>query len=129
VTIEAVVFGRLSTYAGLTALVSTRVYPAVAPQNATIPFLTYRRISAIRQSGMGEDIGIVAARFQLDAIASAYTTMRSVMTQARLAMQRWRDGSSSPEVLDTYIQNEIDLYEDETDLHHGVLDVLVHHRE
>lgn len=78
---------------------------------------------------MGSDIGIVSARFQIDVIALSYAGMRAVMEQARLALQRYRDAASDPEVLETFIQNEQELYEDETDLHHGVLDVLVHHRE
>jgi len=94
-----------------------------------VPFLTYRRISATRQSGMGSDIGIVSARFQIDVIALSYAGMRAVMEQARLALQRYRDAASNPEVLETFIQNEQELYEDEPDLHHGVLDVLLHHRE
>ena len=113
----------------MAALVNTRIHPVVAPQNSVVPFITYKRISAIRESGMGEDIGIVTARFQIDVIAVAFGSMRSVMEQARLAMQRYRDAASNPEVLDTYIDNELDLYEDENDLHHGVLDVIVHHRE
>lgn len=113
----------------MAALIGTRVYPSVAPQNITTPFVTYRRISALRLSGMGEDIGIVTARFQVDVIAQTYETMRAVMTQVRLAVQRWRDSSSDPEVLDTTVENELDTYDDEVDLHHGILDFTSHHRE
>lgn len=126
----------MSTFAGLTALIGTRIYPVVASQNVTLPFVTFQRISAVRTPGMGADIGIVRTRFQIDVIAGAveggppaYPLMRAVMTQVRLAIQRYRDAASNPEVLDCFIENEQDLYEDETDLHHGVLDVIVHHRE
>lgn len=122
-------FTRLSTFAGLTALAGTRVYPSVAPQNVTAPFVTYRRISAVRRSGFGEDIGIVSARFQLDAIAQTYSSMRAVVEQIVLALQRWRSDLTNPVVIETFIENEYELYEDEPDLHHGAVDALVHYRE
>lgn len=128
-TIEAVLFTRLSTFAGLTALVGTRIYPSVAPQNVTAPFVTYRRISAVRRSGFGQDIGIVSARFQLDAIALTYSSMRAVVEQIVLALQRWRSDLTNPAVIETFIENEYEIYEDEPDLYHGAVDVIVHYRE
>lgn len=113
----------------MAALVGTRVYPNPAPQNVVAPFVTYQRISAVRPSGMGSDIGIVSARFQFDVIAASYASMRSVMDQLRQSLQRFRSAVTSPPVMDTFIQNELDLYDDETDLHHGVLDAMLHYRE
>jgi hypothetical protein len=129
VTIESVIYARLSGFAGLTALVSTRCYPNIAPQNVTVPFVTWRRVSAVRASGMGQDTGIVSARMQLDVFASTYLQMRAVSDQVRQALQRYRASGTDPEVLDTFMLNELDLFDDVTDLHHGVTDVMIHYRE
>ncbi len=40
------IYNRLITHASLTALVGTRIYPVVAPQNATYPLITYSIIKA-----------------------------------------------------------------------------------
>ena len=101
----------------------------IAPQNVIVPFLTFAQISAVRYSGMGEDSGIVSARFQLDVIAATSASLLAVKTQAKLAMQRFRNAVSSPAVIDTHIDDLSNLYEDTTDLCRGVFDVLVHHRE
>ncbi len=128
-TIESVIYSQLTGFAGLTALVSTRVYPLPAPQNVTAPFVTYQRISAIRYPGMGSDAGLVSSRFQFDVITTTYSSMRTVMEQLRLSLQRFRSDITTPPVIDTFIENELDLYEDENDLHHGVLDALLHYQE
>jgi hypothetical protein len=39
---EAVVRNRLITTAAVTALVSTRVYPVIAPATAALQFITWR---------------------------------------------------------------------------------------
>lgn len=129
--IEPALFTRLSTFAGLTALVSTRVYPGVAPQNAALPFVTYRRVSAVRPWGMGSDAGIVMARVQLDTFALSYAAARSVAEQVRGALQRWRDEAAAVPVLDCTIEGETDLYEPDATppLFHAVTDVMLTYRE
>lgn len=119
----------MTGHSGLAALVGSRVYPTPAPQNVVAPFITYQRISATRRSGFGSDVGLVDARFQFDVIAATYISMRAVMDQLRQSLQRFRSAVSSPPVIDTFIENELDLYEDENDLHHGVLDALLHYQE
>ena len=128
-TIESVIYTQLTGFAGLSALVALRVYPTPAPQNVVVPFVTYQRISAVRYPGMGSDSPLVSSRFQFDAIAASFIGMRAVMDQLRQSLQRFRSNSSSPVVIDTFIENELDLYDDDSDLHHGVLDALLHFQE
>ena len=129
-SIESVIYDRLSGHAGLSALVSTRVYPNVAPQNVTVPFVTYRRVSALRESGYGEDIGIVTSRFQIDMYATTYSGVRAIAEQVRAATQRYRASGTDPEVIDTFIENELETFEAEPALlHHAVTDIRIHYRE
>lgn len=129
--IEPALFARLSTFAGLAALVGTRIYPGVAPQNTALPFVTYRRVSAVRPGLFGVDAGIVNARMQLDAFAETYAAMRAVVDQVRAGLQRWSDPTAAVPVIDCFIANETDLFEPDPvpPLHHGVLDAMIHYRE
>ena len=127
-TIEAVLFTRLSTFAGLAALVSTRVYPLAAPQNVVLPYLTYRRVSSVRTSAFGSDTNNVTARFQIDVWAASFASARNVAEQVTLAMQRWRNTTGTV-VDDTFIENQIDLYEPEIDTFHIAVDIRTHYRE
>lgn len=44
-SIEVALFSHLSTYAGVTALAGTRIYPLVLPQQPVLPAVTYQPIS------------------------------------------------------------------------------------
>lgn len=135
-TIEESIYSRLSGFAGLTALVSTRIYANQLPQNATLPAVTYSRISALRPSAMGEDTDIVKARFQFDCwcdqlssgSSPAYEVARNVREQVRAAMQRW--GQTSPVLVwDSFIISEVDLFEEDVEMHHLVIDVEINYNE
>lgn len=127
-TVESVLVTRLNGFAGLTALVGTRIRPNRAEQNIAKPYITFRRVSADRDSAMGVDVGTVTARFQFDVWAEDFTSMAAVGEQLRLALQRWRN-SSGTVVDDTFIVSEIDLFETETETHHRALDARIHYRE
>lgn len=126
-TIESAIYSRLSGFAGLSALVSTRIYPNVLAQNATLPAVVYQRISAGRISLMGVDAAVLPARFQFTAWATGHTAAAAVRDQVRQALQRWSQ-TGPPVVQDTYIENEIDLFDegdDGTVLAQLVLDALI----
>lgn len=127
-TIETLLFTRLSTFAGLAALIGTRVYPNIAPQNATRPFVSYRRVTSDRPPAMGSDSGVVRARFQFDTFADEIDSALAVRDQIRAALKRWRD-VGPPVVQDTFLVTEIDLYEDDSRIHHLADDYEVNYRE
>lgn len=62
-----VVIDRLKQISGLTALVGSRVYNAVAPQRATAPFVVVRNISDMRDPHMRGLIDLGRTRVQVDA--------------------------------------------------------------
>jgi hypothetical protein len=127
-TVETELFTRLTTYPGLNALVGTRVYPNKLPQDPTLPALSYRRVSAVRPSAMGSDIGLARARFQVDVWAATYASARAVAEQLRQALQRWRTTTGTI-VQDSFVLNETDLYEDTTEIHHVAMDFEINYEE
>ena len=58
--IEEALSKYLSTCAGLTALVATRIYPGDMPESCTKPAIAYARISTPREHTMGIDPGLVS---------------------------------------------------------------------
>lgn len=123
--IEELLFTRLSTFAGLTALVSTRIYPVIMPQETVKPAVTYQLISSPREVAMGSDPGLVKARFQLNAWATTALEARNVIKQVRLALERYRVAG----VEDCFIETEYDVFDEAAILHGRGLDVIVHHTE
>lgn len=127
--IEEAINSRLAGYAGLSALVSTRVYPVIAAQGATLPYIVHSRISGVRESAMGSDTGVARTRVQVSSYGSTYSSAKNVAKQARLALQRYSGTIGSDEILAIFVENDIDLYEEDTRLYHVATDYLVSYRE
>lgn len=108
--IESTIYSRLSGFAGLTALVGTRIYPMILPQGATYPAVTYQRIAtAPRDSCMSEDDGIVRANIQVTAWSETFTNAKAIVDQVRAALQRYTVAG----IQGIYVIAEYDLFDDE----------------
>lgn len=128
-SVETEITARLTGWTGFTALANNRVYPNIAVQNVARPYLTYRLVTDLRDSGFGDDIGIVIARFQFDAFSEKYSDVVAVIGQVRAAFNRWRAPSNPTPIIDTVILTTVDLFEPDTLLHHRAQDVRIWYRE
>jgi hypothetical protein len=120
--VEATLYSYLSTYAGLAALVSTRIYPMQLPQNVVLPACTYQKISGARtHSSSGTSI-LARPRVQIDTWATTYTDAKAVAAQVRLALDGHHGtGSAWASILD----NEIDDYDPVTTRYRVICDILL----
>lgn len=97
-TIDSALYDRLGDVAGeLFPIVGTRIYPVDAPQDVTIPYVVWTRISENRYSAMGLDTKIVEMRIQLDAFDLTFVKARLLNDAMRKRLQRWR--AASPMVI------------------------------
>lgn len=99
--IEAAIKTRAAAASGLAALIDTRFYPQLMPQNPTYPAVTYMLVAAPRETAMGADPGIVYAHLQFSAWSLDYLEATQVAEQLRVAFQRWRGTVGDVEILDT----------------------------
>lgn len=127
--LEAVIFTRLSTYAGLIALTSTRIYPIILPQNPTLPAVTYQRTDGPRESALGAEMGLAHPGIQIDSWGKTYASAKAVATQARAALQRWSSEITDPVVLDCLLESDGDEYEPGANIYHVRQDWTIWHRE
>lgn len=124
--IEETLFTRLSNFAGLIALVSTRIYPIVLPQGVTYPAVTYQRVSAEqRESCMVDDVGIVKTRFQITAWTETFIEARNIIEQVRQALQRY----TAAGIQGIFILGEYDLFDDVALKYGAIMDAQVVHEE
>lgn len=124
--IEATLYTRLTTFAGLTALVNTRIYPLICPQGVTYPAVVYQRISTEpRESCMVSDAGIARARIQITAWAETFTAAKAIADQVRQALQRW----TTTGVQGTFVIGEYDLYDEDALKYGSAIDVQVVYAE
>ena len=131
--LEPVLEARLKAHVGLAALISTRVFPVVLRQSTPYPAVTYQRIGTDPLSGMTADHGISMARIQIDSWGETYASAKNVAAQVRDALKRYSDSGSNPELLDSFLDNELDDFEPDLKSGGGVYrviqDYIVHYRE
>lgn len=126
--------------AGLTALIgsgdSARIDPGFLPQNSAKPALTYRKVSDIPVSAMGNDTGLSSARISFNLWATSYESLETLREAFRAAMRRKRGTYGGVVVQDTFLENDFD--DDEIEpleasggkvMDRGIVDVLVWYTE
>lgn len=94
-TVESLVYARLSAFAGLTALVSTRIYPAgKTPQPVTIPYVTYQRIDGFRVRHLGGPSGLAQPIIQVNSFSNVSPeAVRAIADQVRYALDGYASGA------------------------------------
>ena len=129
-TVEAAVFDLLSNDAGVSGVVSNRIYPVKLPQDPTYPAVTYFRVSALRHSAMGKDTGLVEKRIQISSWAKLYSEVNDLADRVRDAMQRTRGVFSGVEILDIFMDGDgPEIWEDEVNVYQAITDCNVIYRE
>ena len=124
-SIESDLYTVLSTYNGLSNLVSTRIYPDELAQGSALPALVYARVSTPPRAqafGAGQPIIASRPRFQFTcwAAASGGTLIAmAVIAQVRAALQA--------SIYAVTFENEYSLRDPDTALRARALDVFVNH--
>ena len=107
-TLEEGLYAHLVADSGVAALVSTRVYPLLVPQDATLPAIAYQRISGPRDHSHTGTTGLALARIQLTLIASSYANAKALGTAVRTAMAGLRGSMGAVVVNACLFDNERD---------------------
>lgn len=122
-TIKTMLVGRLEAYSGLSALVGTRIYPRILPNNPTYPALTYARIS----NSTATTNGLRETRFQINCWGATEASADAVAGQVKAALEEWGNVSGSFEARSVRIDNEIDLPSDDVVKARGIaIDILMY---
>jgi len=124
---------RLIGDATLTGLIGTRIYPGKAPQDPTLPYVVYHRISTTRTPTLNGPTLVPETRIQLDIIATSQASAELVATAIRNRIDGYTGTSASVSVLSSVVEDEQDMSEaiDGSDsiYYRVVMDVLIQHRE
>lgn len=131
---EPTIYARLSGYSGLTALVSTRIYPVELPPGVVYPAVSFFRMAAAPIPAMGSDPALVGIPLQVDcwaknldesgnpstAATKGQDSVQAIAAQVLGALQRWRSAGVMQDVLVTNFG--LDIPEEFTGIAHRVLE-------
>jgi hypothetical protein len=105
---EAAVRNRLVTTPAVTAIVGNRVYPVIAPADADLPFVTWRRTSIQRQHSLSGPIGVPMVMLTVDLFATTYEGVRELADAARVSLDGWGGTFQNTVVSNVSLENESD---------------------
>jgi hypothetical protein len=110
-TIEEGLYAALTNTSGrVYGLVGTRVYPLTIPQEATLPAISYQRVSGPREPAHDGAMGIAQARIQVTITAEAYRTAKDVATSIRDLFPFQGILGGLVDVFVGEVENEVDGY-------------------
>lgn len=130
--IEEALYYHLVNDTDVSALISTRAYPNVIPQDASLPALAYQVIS--RPGGMAHDgpIGIAWPRFQITAQANDFDDVVDLINKVRVALDGFTGtmgGAGGVTIEGSFVKDVRDGYEFATERETRRLDVIIWHQE
>jgi len=132
-TIEEAIYAHLIADSGVSALVSTRIYPLMIPQDIALPAIAYQRISGPRQTAHDGPIEIAAGRFQITCQGTSYGSAKDVANAVRQALDGYAgpvvSGAESVTVEGSFLKNEWDGYEFAGETRVVRLDFMIYYQE
>jgi hypothetical protein len=105
---ESVLRTQLVGNQAVSALVGSRVYPLLAPADASLPFITWRRSGIIRQHSLGGPIGTPTVSVEFQIYAATYNAARDLADKARLCLDGYGGTVDTVEVKHVMLDQEYD---------------------
>lgn len=130
--IEQGILNELVGTAGLTAIVGQRIYYVRAPQDVTLPYVVFFKVSGVREHSHEGASGLANPRFQISCFAETYYEAKQIAQQVQSALQGFSGtmgGDDGVSVNGSFYVNETDIYEEGTKLYHVALDFILWHSE
>lgn len=128
-SLDAALYTRATGFAGLTALVSTRLYPDRLPQNPTLPAVVYSRVSGDHGECMESADGLGEARFNFTAWATTKASAIAIREQLRLCFQSYVGTLSGIAVTVHQAADTPDIWADGDDAFSAGIDFLIYYAE
>ena len=110
-SIETELYATLTNDAGVTALCGTRIYPNLAPESVSNPYITYQVIAGSKLSTITGVDDMTRKRIQINCHADTYAESKSLSAAVYAALE----GGG-------YLELEIDSYDSNVQIHTAIID-------
>jgi hypothetical protein len=125
-SIDSALYAHLTGYAGLAALIGTRLYPPPVPQNATYPLCTYQEIDRVPVKVMGTNAGVTHIRYQIDSWATTLASAKAVAAQVASALDNYAGTSDSVVIKNCFLDSgQSSPYDVAEDVHRYIQDYII----
>jgi hypothetical protein len=110
---EESLFSALTNDAGVSALVSARVYPMSLPQKPTYPAISYQVIADEEHPAMSVNVDTRTVRVQVSCWATSYSGVKSLANAVKSALDRRTGTTASVLWKCSFKESEVDIFEPE----------------
>jgi len=107
----------------------SRIYPLVLPRKVIYPAVTYQKIAGEFEHSMGGDGGFAYPDYQMSCFAKTYHEAKEIAKTLRLCLQNLQIMLDDIYIQAVLIENEIDDYEEDTDIYSVILEIRVFFQE
>jgi hypothetical protein len=105
---EAVLRTALVGSTAVTSLVSSRIYPVLAPASASLPFVTWRRTGIQREQTLRNPMGMPRVTLEYQVYGVTYDQTREVADAMRVVLDGYGGQSENTVVDQVSLENESD---------------------
>lgn len=129
-TLSEALYTRLTGYAGVSGIASTRVYPLVLPTSASFPAIVYQQISGPEDLTHDGGRGLARARVQFSCWAETHLAAKQLASQVKLALHGFKSSDKNTgEIQAAEVAGEVDFYEEQTQRYRTIVDVIFWSRD
>lgn len=130
--IESAIFAYLAAQTSITSLLGTQsqesIFPMRAPENATLPYLVFCKISGHSAHSKDGDMNLAYPHFQITAWAKEYIDAKAVQAAVRSALNAYAGPMlQGVAVAQIIVEDEKDLSDPQTLEYGASLDAIVWH--
>lgn len=127
-SLESGLFSLITTDAGVAALMGTRLYPSILPQDAVLPAGTYQRIAGPVGYAHDGEAGVDFVLMQVSLFDDVLLDLIALREAVRSAVSGYR-GTVASETFDgVRVMNQLQDFDVDTTLYVVHLDLMVPHR-
>lgn len=127
--IELAFVTYLSAYAGLQALVGSRIYPQQLPEGVQLPAISYQRVSGPRIRSHSGPSELAHPRYQFNVWGDRYSDAKTVADQLRFALDGFRGTMGEVSVQAAFVEDDRDDFDTVTQQHRVIVDAILWHQE
>lgn len=108
--IDTAIYEILTDDSAVSAIVDEAVYPAMPPQDVTLPYITYQQVSGIPYRALNGPSDYCKSRFQVDCWAATPLAAKTLAAAAKAALQEFYGPKSGIRIGEVILNDQRDNF-------------------
>lgn len=126
-SLEGALVTLITSDAGMSALISNRLYPDRLPIDPTLPAIAYQQVTLAETSAHGGDVGYEQIGMQFRIYANTRTAALAIRDALRDTLRDYRGVVDNEKIDRIRITNAISDFDPGNDDYQVIVDTVVHH--